>query len=40
MILDPLAMEILDGRISEGSQLLVRVEGDGLKFETQEAQAA
>ncbi len=40
MILDPLALEILDGRISEGSQLLVRVEGDGLKFETLEVQAA
>ena len=40
MILDPLAMEILDGRISEGSRLLVRVEGDGLSFETQEVRAA
>ena len=40
MILDPLAMEILDGRISEGSQVLIRVEGDGLNFETREVQAA
>ena len=32
MILDPLAMEILEGKIPEGSKVQVDVDGDGLRF--------
>ena len=32
MILDPLAMEILEGKITEGSKVRVEVDGDRLRF--------
>ena len=39
-VLDPLAMEILEGRVKEGSNVYVEVEGDRLKFEPRQQAAA
>ncbi|MBX7256098.1 MAG: ATP-dependent chaperone ClpB [Candidatus Hydrogenedentes bacterium] len=36
MVLDPLAMEILEGRISDGAHVVAEREGAGLKFELKE----
>jgi hypothetical protein len=40
MVLDPLAMEILEGKISEGSVVLIDRDGNQLKFEESVANAA
>ena len=40
MILDPMAMEILDGRAPNGSVVTVKVESDTLRFETEVPRAA